>query len=501
MIEKFINIFKGLERAHGCTNIAPITENGVKVKGQSFVRRQPVTPQLWQDHLEGKQSLGIIPIRDDNKCIWGCVDIDSYAGFDHKKLIDKIKEAKLPLVVCRSKSGGSHVFLFTEEPVEAELMRDKLTEIKTVLGYGGSEVFPKQIKLKSQDDTGNFLNLPYFNCTKTTRYAFLENGEAASIDGFFGLYERNKQTPQQLHKIKIERPISEYSDGPPCIELMAINKIPENSGRNNAMFHFGVYAKKKWPAEWKTKLTMFNADATVKALTENELDSVKGQHVKKDWGYKCNDVPMCNLCDKKLCRSRKYGIGEEIVFPALTDLQKIKLEKPYYYLNVDGERLHLENVKFLKQQSLFQEAVMEQLDFMPPTIKPKDWINIINPLMKNHEPVEPPEGVATQDQLQNHLETFCLDRHIGADIKDLKRGGVLTKDGHHHFIFDRFYNDFLIRRRWDVPYSRTAQMLKETCNCDDKRIGKERISVFVVKQFDKKMDDYNQKELKPKDVF
>ena len=28
----------------------------------------------------------------------------------------------------------------------------------------------------------------------------------------------------------------------------------------------------------------------------------------------------------------KYGIGEEIVFPALTDLQKIKLEKPYYYL-------------------------------------------------------------------------------------------------------------------------------------------------------------------------
>ena len=501
MIEKFINIFKGLERAHGCTNIAPITENGVKVKGQSFVRRQPVTPQLWQDHLEGKQSLGIIPIRDDNKCIWGCVDIDSYAGFDHKKLIDKIKEAKLPLVVCRSKSGGAHVFLFTEEPVEAELMRDKLTEIKTVLGYGGSEVFPKQIKLKSQDDTGNFLNLPYFNCTKTTRYAFLENGEAASIDGFFGLYERNKQTPQQLHKIKIERPISEYSDGPPCIELMAINKIPENSGRNNAMFHFGVYAKKKWPAEWKTKLTMFNADATTVPLTENELDIVKRQHEKKDWGYKCNDVPMCNLCDKKLCRSRKYGIGEEIVFPALTDLQKIKLEKPYYYLNVDGERLHLENVKFLKQQSLFQEAVMEQLDFMPPTIKPKDWINIINPLMKNHEPVEPPEGVATQDQLQNHLETFCLDRHIGADIKDLKRGGVLTKDGHHHFIFDRFYNDFLIRRRWDVPYSRTAQMLKETCNCDDKRIGKERISVFVVEQFDKKIDDYNQKELKPKDIF
>ena len=44
-------------------------------------------------------------------------------------------------------------------------------------------------------------------------------------------------------------------------------------------------------------------------------------------------------------------------------------------------------------------------------------------------------------------------------------------------------------------------MLKETCNCEDKRIGKERISVFAVKQFDKRKEDYVQKELKPKDIF
>jgi hypothetical protein len=45
-------------------------------------------------------------------------------------------------------------------------------------------------------------------------------------------------------------------------------------------------------------------------------------------------------------------------------------------------------------------------------------------------------------------------------------------------------------------------MLKDHCNCDDKkRVGKERISVFTVKQFDKRKDDYVQKELKPKDVF
>jgi hypothetical protein len=499
-VENFKNIFQGLERAHGCTKVSSSTENGVKVKGQSFVVRQPVTTELWTMHLNGTQSLGIIPINDDNKCKWGCVDIDSYAGFDHAKLIQKIKQVNLPLIVCRSKSGGAHVFLFTTEPVEAERMRDKLTEIKTVLGYGGSEVFPKQIKLKSQDDTGNFLNLPYFNSDNTTRYAFLEDGNAASMDDFFKLYERNKQTPDQLQKLKVVRPQSEYSDAPPCIELMAINKIPEG-GRNNAIFHYGVYAKKKWPSEWKSRLTMFNIAASANPLSESEVDIIKRQHDKKDWGYKCNDTPMCNLCDKKLCKSRKYGIGEEIVFPALTDLQKIKLEKPYYYLNVDGERLHLENVKFLKQQSLFQEACMEQLDFKPPTVKPKDWDMIINPLMKNHEPVEPPEGVTTHDQLRNHLEEFCLNRHIGSDINDLKKGGVWTSDGYHHFVYNRFFNQFLIRQRWDINYQRTAQMLKETCNCQEKRVGKERISVFVVKQFDKRTEDYNEKELKPKDVF
>jgi hypothetical protein len=337
-MNEFINIFTGLERAHGCTKVTETTEDGVKVKGQSFVVRQPVTEQLWRKHLQGTQSLGIIPINDDNKCKWGCVDIDSYAGFDHKKLIDKIKQFKLPLAVCRSKSGGAHVFLFTVNPVSAERMRDKLTEIKTLLGYGASEVFPKQIRLKSQDDTGNFLNLPYFNGDDTTRYAFKENGEAATLKEFYNIYDEIKQ--HDLNLVKIERPKSEYDDAPPCIELMALNKIPEG-GRNNSMFHYGVYAKKKWPSEWKSRLTMFNINASTSPLSESEIDIIKRQHDKKDWGYKCNDTPMCNLCDKKLCKSRKYGIGEEITFPLLSDLQKIKLEKPYYYLNVDGERLFL----------------------------------------------------------------------------------------------------------------------------------------------------------------
>ena len=148
MIERFKNIFQGLERAHGVTRIGQSNGDGTKVKGQSFVKREPVTDELWQNHLNGKDSLGVIPINDNNQCRWGCIDIDSYAGFDHKKLIQKIKFLKLPLVVFRSKSGGAHVFLFTSAYVSARLMQEKLMQIKAVLGYGGSEVFPKQTELK-----------------------------------------------------------------------------------------------------------------------------------------------------------------------------------------------------------------------------------------------------------------------------------------------------------------------------------------------------------------
>ncbi len=102
-IRKFIEIFEGLNRAHGVTIVGESNGNGSKIKGKSFVKREIITDEHWSNHLQGSQSLGVIPINDDNKCKWGCIDIDSYAGFDHAKLIKKIKELSLPLLVFRSK--------------------------------------------------------------------------------------------------------------------------------------------------------------------------------------------------------------------------------------------------------------------------------------------------------------------------------------------------------------------------------------------------------------
>jgi hypothetical protein len=97
--------------------------------------------------MGGKEpSLGIIPIRDDSTCSWGCIDVDTYP-LEHNKIVEKIRRLELPLIVCRSKSGGAHLFLFTEEPVTAEDLRNKLTQLAAVLGYGIVKYFLNKLKL------------------------------------------------------------------------------------------------------------------------------------------------------------------------------------------------------------------------------------------------------------------------------------------------------------------------------------------------------------------
>jgi len=502
-MNRFKEIFTGLERAHGVTFVDKKGVDGEKIKGKSFVKREAVTDDMWLRHLQGTEpSLGIIPINDENKCIWGCLDIDSYAGFDHQKLINKIKLLKLPLVVFRSKSGGAHVFCFTTVPVTAQLMRDKLLSVSAVLGYGGSEVFPKQVELKSEEDTGNFLNLPYFNGDDTTRYAFLENGEAAGMTGFYGLYERNKLTPEALERLEIKRPESEFSDGPPCIESLTQNKLTD--GRDRVIYQYIQYAKRKWPEDWQNRINQFNYKYFETPLDDKTIQDKIKFHGKKELGFKCNEEPMCNHCDKKLCRSRKFGIGGESIFPELSDLQKVELDEPYYWVNVDGERVKLDNIDCLMDQRLFRRTVTKQINKKPSRIKPNEFDKYVDLLLAGVEIVKAPQGSSILDQLQDHLEEFCTNRTAKSTTKeDILRGNVWTHEGKHYFIFSKFFHGYLQRKKWGEKAQPTQQMLKEHCECKDDRltIGKKRPSVMIVDAFERPESNYTQKKLKEDDPF
>ena len=497
-MERFRQIFTGLERAHGCTYVDKKGADGLKVKGKSFVKTEIVTDKHWEDHLNGiEPSLGIIPINENNECKWGCIDIDVYAEFNHKKLINKIKSMDLPLMVFNSKSGGAHVFLFTKDFVPAKLMRDKLISISAVLGYGGAEVFPKQIELKSKDDTGNFLNLPYFNHKNTVRYCFNSLGEAVTLPDF--LQNVVEITPEQLQNLIIKRPSSEYDDGPPCLESLTREKLDD--GRDRVMFQFRVYAKKKWPESWADKLDEFNYKHFVNPYRHDEITKFRKDN--KDYGFKCTEEPMCNHCDKQLCKTRKFGIGTQLLFPQLSDLQIVKLDPPIYRLNVDGERVELKSEQ-LQEQRLFVRACMDQIHKYPPKLKPKDYDIMVTALMANPELVEAPAGASKLEQLSQHLENYCTSRTAeGATKEDMESGNVWNKGGYHHFIFGEFFHKFLHRHKWSEKYDVTNFLLTEHCNCEVARmtIGKKKISVIKLKEFEKEDMKIKDRVFRKEDAF
>ena len=69
---------------------------------------------------------------------------------------------------------------------------------------------------------------------------------------------------------------------------------------------------------------------------------------------------------------------------------------------------------------------MVQLKFRPPTLKEKDWVVVTNQLLNNAEITEPAEGLRTEDQLQKHLEEYCLNR-VSVDSKKIYQRWYMDK--------------------------------------------------------------------------
>ena len=67
--------------------------------------------------------------------------------------------------------------------------------------------------------------------------------------------------------------------------------------------------------------------------------------------YRCTQPPTESLCNKRLCKKRKFGIGsEEIETTLFTRLKVYKSDPPRYFLNVDDRRIEIANTEDLMTQ-------------------------------------------------------------------------------------------------------------------------------------------------------
>lgn len=381
------SLFEGYEKAHGRYDVKRENEKGKK-EGRAVTYKEPVSQRAWDEHLSGTgPGVGIIPLRADNTVLWACIDID-VIGIDHKALEAKCHQFGLPLVICRSKSGGAHCFLFLSEPIDFAVIVSTLGHWAAALGHGGCEIFPKQtVRHDDQKDIGNWLNMPYYYLDATLRYC-VHAGEQLDLPAFLAFANSMRVSADKLRSIAIVVPDDENSlfpDGPPCLQFIAANGGFPDGTRNDGMYNAAVYLKKRYPDDLNiSRLNDFNAQMCHPPLPADEISAMSKSVAKKDYEYRCRRAPINAHCNRSVCVARAYGIGDNLPPISLT---KYDGEPVLWFFEINGKRIMLETRELMTQQ-LFQEKVGQAINDYPRTLKQPDWEQRIGEAMRNCDVVE-----------------------------------------------------------------------------------------------------------------
>ena len=235
-ILRFKNLFVGNPQAYGIYTAST---------NKSQTLRHPLKLQQFEMHLtDTGKGLGVVPVIDETTSGFGVLDFDNHKKNDAINLIGlekTIRQKKLPLVVCRSKSGGAHVYLFGKKPLNTRILRQTMLNFADDLkGFGENEIeiFPKQDKI-DKHTVGNWINLPYKNGDNTERYAII-NSKKATLTQFIDYAEEIAIDNQELLALGSEL----HKDAPPCISKLLQEKL-DIGGRNIAIYNFCVYVKKR----------------------------------------------------------------------------------------------------------------------------------------------------------------------------------------------------------------------------------------------------------------
>jgi hypothetical protein len=236
-IARFRALFDGFENGHGRYHLSGKTRADGKLEGKGRWVAKPIADALIEQHLKGKgDGAGIGPLRSDNTCKFAVLDIDVY---DPEQTLAWAKRLDgKQRILCKSKSGGAHVYLFFDEDLPGDYVQDRMRALSYAMDIAGCEVFPKQTHL-APDGKPNWINLPYYG---DTRCALKGDGTEMTLDEFLDYAESHKLTRDDLDAIPapIEQEDEEDESGPTksldaAIKALAkLNKIIKDKNGNEA---------------------------------------------------------------------------------------------------------------------------------------------------------------------------------------------------------------------------------------------------------------------------
>ena len=489
--QEFFDLFKGLERAYGRYDLSSDNSDGQKQGGNARTVQETLTLHEWELHLKGERGLGVIPIKDDNKVHWGAIDIDEY-DIDLEVFSKKLGTS--PIIPCRTKSGGIHLYVFFEQSMTAKSVVPKLREIATLLNHPTAEIFPKQIQIISErGDVGNWINMPYFGGKLSTRYA-IYNGKVLTPEEFIKIAKSKKI--KNVNDIKIlnlkSNDFELLPDGPPCLQYLLKVGFPEGT-RNNALYNLGVYAKKAFPNEWEEKLEDHNLEFMKPPLKSREVQTVISSLNKRSYNYMCSEQPIQPFCNRALCVSQKFGISENGTMPRITGVTKNETEPPTYFLTVDDRRIGpLESIDMLNQKN-FQRAVFEHLDRVIPLVSPHLWIEIMNDLMAKVTLVEVTPDSSNKGRLWELCERFCTGSSSSDVMEDLLRGHAVTLNEKTMFRINDFI-EFLDKHRFREfkLHEVTAHLKDRGAKHEAKKIKGKHVNIWIIPEFERQKEEFTE---------
>ena len=487
-----MSLFSGYEKAHGlyAKELTPV-DGGIKLKGKAYSINSPVTTELWEKHIAGEQGLGIIPINEQSLVKFAAIDIDQYP-LSLEELNMQVQKFQLPLVTCRTKSGGAHLYLFLRDWSDAARVVRRMREFAAVLGHGNAEIFPKQTKIiPERGDIGQWINMPYFEAGNSKRYALDMNGKILSSSEFIEYAGTRVVSEQELHAVIIHGG-NILEGGPPCLNHLVSMGFPEGT-RNNGLFNLGIYARKRFPDTWQGMVEHYNKEFMNPPLPTSDVLGVIKSLNKKEFGYMCKQVPIVNYCNMAKCRQCPFGIGTNGTgMPRLGTLTKLMTQPPVWFIEVEGGgRLELQT-EDLQNQRRFQAKCMSTLNVMPAQMKGHEWEELLRGLLENVTITEMPAESTPAGQLRLHLEEFCTGRVQARIMDEIVQGKPWLNNGMHVFRL-RDFLEYLERRKFKlVDFQHVAMHLHEWgAEKVFHNIKGRGIRCYAVRQFESQQDKFD----------
>lgn len=373
-MRRFAQLFAGRTDCYGRYTVTEQRTDG-KQKGRGSTVREQVTGDTYAAHLAGRMRIGLVPIRVDATVSWFAGDIDDYK-VNITDVERKCQQHNIPVVVCRSKSGGAHIHCFVRGSLAAETAIKLMRHWVTLLGYPKAEVFPKQAEV-TEETFGNWINLPYHNAEKPDAYA-IHDGEKLSLEEFEQLADARSATADELAELagdlgkqKKDAARSPLAGAPPCVEKMFADGITEG-GRNNALTQIGIFFLKSDGDNWRERLMESNYKVFEEPLPLDEVQQIMRNVAKAKYEYLCNLEPMCSLCDKEACKQRKWGVGPqrgiEYDDGEIDRIIKINSDPPIYFVVFNGTSIRMETDQLLSPAK-FRRRVFEVTGQLIPPMK------------------------------------------------------------------------------------------------------------------------------------